>query len=105
MAAGLQIFDAAGNTIVDTSTAVALIVGEAVIGGSGSPKSGTITDPRLALGDPFVVVISGGIALSGGAPNNLPVFGFNGATLTWSYPDPNGYTDSRVQARFLYGVR
>ncbi|NJC33854.1 hypothetical protein GGR88_001328 [Sphingomonas jejuensis] len=101
----LQVVDVAGNTIVDTNTAVALIVGEAVIGGPGSPKSGTITDPRLALGDPFIVVISGGLALSGGAPNNLPAFSFSGGTLTWSYADLNASPDSRVQSRFLYGVR
>lgn len=88
MSAGLQIFDASGNIILDATYRVMRIIGSQPIGQS-SPN-GSIGDSRLAQGGwcSFQPAVMGGAGfLSGGML--MPTFSISGSTLTWSYPAVN----------------
>lgn len=88
MSAGLQVFDASGNIILDATYRVMRIINSVYIGPSN--PTGSITDARLAQGG-FVSfqpeITCGDGYLSGGVI--CPAFSITGSTLTWSYPAKN----------------
>lgn len=53
MGIGLEVFDANGNTIIDTSTQTTSILGNIDV---SSPGTYTITDARFGLGIPFYLM-------------------------------------------------
>jgi hypothetical protein len=88
MAAGLQIWDASGNLVLDASYRVMRIIGSASLDGTGA--GGSATDSRFAQGCfvSFQAAKSNGDGfLDHGVI--MPVFTINGSTLSWSYPPPN----------------
>lgn len=99
MAAGLQIFDASGNLVLDASYRVMRIVGWQYINGNSS----SVTDSRLAQGG-FVSFqpanTCGDGYLSGGII--CPSFSISGGTVSWSYPPMNNSTYDRYQEGTLF---
>jgi hypothetical protein len=87
MAAGLQIWDASGNLVLDATYRVMRIIGAIPMDGS----NGSRNDPRLAQGgfvsfQPSVTVGEG--YLAGGVIT--PRFSIDaGGTLSWSYAAKN----------------
>ena len=90
MPQGLQVFDAAGNVIVDTSTRLGRVLGSATIGPSGS---GSITNASFALGTPWCMIYN-----SSSFPTYEPVISFSGTSLLWSF----AYTSSSYT--IVYGI-
>jgi hypothetical protein len=103
MTAGLQVFDASGNIVLDATYRVMRII-EAVYVSNGFGDSRT--DPRLAQGgwvsfQPDVTLGDG--YLSGGviAPN----FSIVGSTVSWSYAPKNNTTyDIFQNGTLFYGA-
>lgn len=88
MPAGLQVWDAAGNLMVDASTRLTKIIGSAQMSGSGSvgvtaPEGNELWAFFIPSGDGYV----------------FPSIGISGSTISWSYPG----SDSRVPGLLLYG--
>lgn len=101
MTVGIQVWDAAGNLILDWTDSVAKVLGEASIGTSytGATQTGTITDTRFTSmtgHTPFFCVISGdswNVELS-------PTFSISGNVLSWNFP----HATQRPDTVFIYGV-
>jgi hypothetical protein len=75
MPQGIQVWDDAGNLILDTSTRAGGFLGSITVA-SGAPYSGSITEPLLAEGTPFYFLQS-----SDG--DYQPTVTISGTTLTW----------------------
>lgn len=95
MAFVFQIFDAAGNLLVDQDTLVFRILGtQRIVGTSaGNPdvdsaSSGSIVDDGFLTGTPFCETVFCGTA-DNGIPSSwdplAPVISFSGNTLTYNY--------------------
>lgn len=101
MPAGLQIWDASGTLIFDTTTQTIKFFGTYIIGPGGDNRSsGTITDSRFSIFAghvPFFVQIEGG---TGSSIRNAATWTFSGNNLNWSYPVPS----SRATEKIIYGV-
>jgi hypothetical protein len=99
MAAGLQIWDASGNLVLDASYRVMRIIGSQYINGS----NGSVPDSRLAQGG-FVSFQpesnTGDGYLSGGVIT--PRFSISGSTLTWTYAAKNSTTFDIYQSGWLF---
>lgn len=99
MSAGLQIFDASGNIVLDATYRVMRIIGSSNINGN----SGGVSDSRLAQGgwvafQPSVTCGDG--FLSGGII--CPSFSISGSTLTWTYPATNNPSYDTVQVGVVF---
>lgn len=104
MAAGLQIFDASGNIILDATYRVMRIVGSVYIGPNN--LSGSIPDSRLAQGG-FVAFqpanTCGDGYLAGGVIS--PSIAISGSSVTWSYAAKNNATyDIYNEGTLFYGA-
>lgn len=101
MAAGLQIWDASGNLILDATYRVMRVINSAYLSGSG----GSVPDSRFSQGGwvSFQPALSNGDGyLDHGVI--MPVFTFNGSTLTWSYPPPkSGSYETYAIGWLFYG--
>lgn len=99
--AGLRLWDANGNLMVDTTSAVGIVLGSGIIGGN-TTASGSLVDANLALGVPFAIItyVDWSNMLAG-----VPVITFSGTTLTWQFSAtvPTGTTFPATW--FLYGVK
>lgn len=89
MPQGLQVWDAAGSLIVDTSVKLARLLGVQVVG-VGNP-SGNLVDANFAQGTPWYFIIG---QLD---PYNRPDVSIAGTTLTWT--SRGSFTGS-----IMYGV-
>lgn len=104
MAAGLQIFDANGNIVLDATYRVMRIIGSVSIG--DSYLSGNVTDDRFLQGgwasfQPSVMTGQG--YLSGGVI--APRFSISGNVLSWSYAAKNSSTyDIYQNGTLFYGA-
>jgi hypothetical protein len=99
MAAGLQIFDAFGNTVLDATYRVLRIAGSRYLDGTTS----SLVDDRLSQGGfvSFQPDISCGDGyLSGGVI--VPVFSISGSTLSWYYAPKNSATNDVFQTGTLF---
>jgi hypothetical protein len=99
--AGLQVFDANGNIILDATYRVMRIINSINIGQTN--PSGSITDSRLSQGGwaSFQPAVQPGAGfLSGGIL--MPEFSITGDTLTWSYPAVNNATYDTWQNGILF---
>ena len=96
MPQGLQVWDAAGNMLVDTTTWMSQVLGSFEL--PADHAAGSTTDAGLATGRPFVVVLpyEGNLgAESTGNPiaNQVTV---SGTTISWNA--------AKVGCRVIYGV-
>jgi hypothetical protein len=97
MPAGLQVWDAAGNLVVDITTRLSRFLGSVNSGTSG----GSISVPDLAQGTPFYfVIISGGAVPVGSFGPEVTFSGTNNTTMSWSFA--SGRTP--LAATIYYGV-
>jgi len=100
MAAGLQVWDASGNLILDTSTIVGRIIG--IIDASAS--SGSATVAGLDQGTPFAIpqLTQSSSVLYG--TNTYPNCTFSGTTVSWTRDTwPGGIT--LQPCNLILGVR
>lgn len=110
MPQGLQVFDAAGQVVIDTSTIVGLLIGRIDV--AENQLSGSIYNPKLTSGRPFVVPFIGMMKSpvgAGGGRNDLITssqvsFGVNGNTLTWSRPQRSAQETSSPAGTIYYGI-
>lgn len=104
MAAGLQIFDASGNVVLDATYRVARVIGSVSIGQNN--LVGSVIDNRLSQGGwvSFQPNICGGDGyLSGGVI--VPGFSITGNTLSWSYAAKNSAAyDVYQEGTLFYGA-
>ncbi|NPT39677.1 hypothetical protein [Paraburkholderia xenovorans] len=104
MAAGLQVWDASGNLILDASYRVMRLISFVNLSGNGA--SGSVTDSRFAQGGfvSFQPATSNGDGyLDHGVI--VPVFTFSGSTLSWSYPAPHsGSFETYASGVLFYGA-
>lgn len=101
MTAGLQIFDANGNIILDATYRVMRLGGIATVTGG---LNGGVTDDRLAQGGWFTFQPSGTRGdgyLSGGVI--VPRFTLSGNTLSWTWNAKNSTYDIYQQGYVVYG--
>lgn len=91
MASGLQVWDANGDVVVDTTTRLGRIVGVTTI----NSASGSINDADFADGTPFWIATPS----DNTSPTFGPKFTFSGTTLSWNF---EGRTVS--SHRLIYGV-
>lgn len=74
MPTGLQIFDASGNAIVDTTSRLGRIIGSVSV--SGANPSGTATNSKLTEGTPFYFLAGGN--------QGQPTVAFSGSNMNWT---------------------
>ncbi|MFP3798715.1 hypothetical protein [Paraburkholderia sp. SIMBA_027] len=101
MTAGLQIFDASGNIVLDATYRVMRLGGLATVTGG---LNGGVTDDRLAQGGWFTFQPSGTRGdgyLSGGVI--VPRFTLSGNTLSWTWNAKNSTYDIYQQGYVVYG--
>ena len=97
MAAGLMLWDASGNLILDTSHRVMRVIGSFTLDGTNGSKS----DPGLVAGgwvsfqpDSYIGWLSGGLI--------HPQFSFNNGTLSWAYAAMNNTQYDQYQKGIAY---
>ena len=91
MGIGLQVFDANGNTVMDTSTRLGRVLGIAVI---TAGVSGSLTNNGFYEGTPFFQAMGDyGSRVVG------PALSVSGNTLSWSWP-----AASSGEYRIIYGI-
>jgi hypothetical protein len=111
MPAGMLVWDASGNLVVDTTTFLGRYLGQASIG-SGT---GTIVNDQFTTGVPWCIPVlenASSINVSntfGFADSNLwlsaPTFSFSGNTLTWTRVSLSLGNNSYPSCTLIYGVR
>lgn len=103
MSAGLQVFDASGNLIVDTSTYLGRILGSVTI---ESGNSGSLVDAALLTGTPFAVpctqFLDGYDPFEWDPGISNPSISFSGNTMSWS--SYNSSLIERPSYIIYYGV-
>ncbi|WP_368607504.1 hypothetical protein [Pseudomonas fulva] len=110
MPQGLQVFDAAGQVVIDTSTIVGLLIGRIDV--AENQLSGSIYNPKLTNGRPFVVPFIGMMKSPvgfGDGRNDLITssqvsFGVSGNTLTWIRPPRSPQETSSPAGTIYYGI-
>lgn len=93
----LTLYNSAGAVTLDGSRRVAKFLGEASIGGSGSASTGTITDARFALAQPFAFAVPDDASWDHGDDASVS---FSGTTLTWTFP---AYSSKPI-TKIIYGI-
>jgi hypothetical protein len=98
MAAGLQVWDASGNIMLDTTSRMTRVLGSFSI--AAGQAAGSVTNAALSSGEPwiFASVVHPGGAGSGGAAST---FSFSGNTLSWTKNGIASYSDTIF---VIYGV-
>lgn len=84
MPSGLQIWDAAGNLVLDTNTWVSHVLGTFAL--PAAHAAGNLSVPALASGRPFLIVLPaegnmGAVAAGNPVANTVTV---SGTTITWN---------------------
>lgn len=95
MPQGLQVFDASGNIIVDTSTALGTVLGTHSFVGAALNTSDSISVSGFALGTPFFSMYQSGAGLA-------PTVTTSGTTLSWIFDQ--GGVSSGVTFTVIFGV-
>lgn len=97
MPVGLQVWDAAGNLIVDTTSYLGVILGTHVI--TKSTGNGSISFPDLALGTPFFTLVTS-------TGSFTPTISVSGTTISWTYDAiASLYEPGTSTYTILYGYR
>jgi hypothetical protein len=94
--------DAQGRVVFDGSSKLVKLIGSTVIGGAGTPQSGTLVSPWFLQGRPFYMVMrqQGAAGLSGTDAEVAIV----GDTLTWRFPTTTAESWQRPTTTILYGI-
>jgi len=92
MPQGIQVWDASGTLILDTSTVTVRILDVITISGN---TSGNVTSTQFSTGIPFYFFQP----FQYRRGNNQPTVTFNGNTMSWSLPA------SAPSGLLYYGVR
>lgn len=103
LAAGLQVFDADGNVIVDLPTRITKYLGVAETG----VVDGSITDDELLGGTGWIIGAKQTLIYDpDGSPNNYniwyPKFTISGNTISWTFG--KDYTRLKINVKFYYGI-
>lgn len=85
MAAGLRVWDAAENLIIDFSTAMSIALGSVELG--DNHPAGSMQVPEFSIGRPYVVVTSAQKFKGDGNVRKAPTATASGTTLSWSAGD------------------
>lgn len=96
MPQGIQIWDAAGTMIMDTTTWCGQVLGNFTL--AGGRAAGSTVDARLSQGRPWVMVLPFN-GNEGSAPGGNPitdVVTFSGTTISWN-ASPNA-------VQVIYGI-
>lgn len=100
MAEGLQIWDAAGNNILDTTTRVGFVLGLVNIG----KTDGYIENNNLGQGTPFYTVTPYYEGLISLALPTVTISQVNGNwRLSWTWAQSGA--DSNSACQLIYGIR
>lgn len=110
MPQGLQVFNASGGVVLDTTTIVGLLIGS--VGVSENQLSGSIYSPKFSNGKPFLVPFIGmmksPIGVAGGRSDFISAsqvsFSINGNTITWSRPQRSAQESSSPSGIIYYGI-
>lgn len=97
MPAGLQIWDAAGSLILETSTRVGTLVGHI----DTLAVNGLITVPATLMGEPLLFVKQ--MTFPRDYVYIFPSISISGGTLRWVYPPPFNPYQTNVSVRIFYG--
>lgn len=95
MGQGLQVFDASGTLMLDTSDRVAKVLG--VIGISGN---GSVTVPLLVGNNPFFSIVPTNSSVAGATAGMLPNVTYNATSglISWSF------TTTAFPCNLIYGM-
>ena len=93
MPQGLQVWDAAGNLILDLTDRLGRLLGIATL---TNPTDGNITDAGFASGTPWFVCLP----ISGGAVST-PQVGVAGNVISWDFIAGGNYA---TNYKLIYGV-
>lgn len=100
--AGLRLWDPNGVLMVDTTSAVTVILGYVAIGGNAT-ASGSLVDVNINLGIPFSIITSFTAAV---ASDYRPEITFSGSTISWTFVgSPLYFTGIYPACVFIYGVK
>lgn len=98
MPQGLQIFDAQGNTLVDTNTRIGTVLGQVNIG----TTNGYVANAAFSNGTPFWFLVSEWTTF----PDRVPKISVSQVSgvwrLNWTWP-VSGYSGN-APCRMVYGV-
>lgn len=94
MPQGLQIWDAAGNLVLDATSSTGIILGTVSTG----TENGAVDVPRLAEGNPFWFVNTEGLPLFN---SRLPAVRRSGTTLIWEFL---GSGSENMASTISYGI-
>lgn len=97
MSQGLQIWDAGGALVMDTTTRVATLVGRVATGTS----NGSVSNAALAKGVPIYFTVLDQSAQTNPYWQYYPSFFISGTTLSWSFSDK--YPQYRASLIVTYG--
>lgn len=98
MSQGLQVWDAAGNLVLDVTNRLTRIIGTVYSGES----DGSIQVPEFATGDAWVCVQQANSFNSIGDATRLIKTTISGTTLSWAFVGP---TDWPIQGgTLIYGL-
>ena len=97
MSQGLQVWDAGGTLVMDTTTRVATLVGRVTTGTS----SGSVSNPALGKGVPIYFAVLDQSAQTNSYWQYYPSFSISGTTLSWSFSD--NYPQYRASLIVTYG--
>ena len=93
MPQGLQIFDASGNTILDTNMKTGRVINVLTLTGS---TNGSETNSALSTGTAFYMAV-----FLGGYSTFMPIVSIVGNTISWTWPRTTLGANSY---RLIYGV-
>lgn len=100
MAAGMQVFDASGNLIVDVTSRLARIVGSVSVDPSSSTRSVAVP----AGGTPFYsfqpLTVWGFTNMDISRPN----FSISGTTISWSWSAGAGSNNTQIKGTLFFGI-
>ena len=99
----LTIYDDQGRTLIDGSTKVFKFLGRVTIGGTNTPQSGYVDEPRLSSGKPYAFIwpADGSFMPRGGDP----VVDINSYRLSWTFPQADGSVSwARPVVTIVYGI-
>ncbi|ANC42964.1 hypothetical protein PMO31116_02329 [Pandoraea morbifera] len=100
MVAGLQLFDPAGNEILNPFSRVGRVLGSVYVNGT----SGSLQNDGLLTGEPFASFHLQQLFYDVRAYRRFPRISVSGNTLSWYYPAPQG-TQVTMAGYIVFGVR
>lgn len=101
MPAGLQVWDASGNLVVDITSRLQRFVGSAPVGGS-NPSS--VTNANLSAGTVWFAFQPSQIWGFQNMDVSRPIFSVSGNTISWVYSAGATTRNIQIQGTLFFGV-